>query len=694
MYDLIIIGGGAAALSAAVYAKRFNLKFLVIAKYLGGTATQAWVVDNYLGFQHIMGMDIANKFVEHAKSLNIEIVESEVKSIKKGKTFVVEAEKKYEAKSVILATGTKRRKLNVPGEDKFANKGVVYCATCLPPNESVIINNSISEIKNVTPVSRVLTIDGSYQNISGFMKRKYKGNLVKIRPRHFNESVSLTPNHPVYSLKVTKGKGINYFRDFKFSEPKWIPAGELTKEDCVLYPIIKETEDIKKINISDFVQVKKRNNLIFPYIETHTSNGVKNKIVVDGDFMRLAGYYLAEGFVHKHILGLCFNKKEMFYVNDVKKIFKKKFGIEPTIKFEKNVCKIMVYSKILSSFFGLLFGKYSYKKNIPHWMMLSPLNKQKELIKGMWRGDGCLREKDFCYVTNSRKLAYQLRDLILRQKIIPSIQIRDKDQLNRDVNRIEGRLVGFNYDKYHILVGGQFLEKFNNLLETKHPLLKNKNRKISQHAWIKDNFAVLPIRDIELTPYSGNVFNLAVETNQTYIAKNFLVHNCDATMFRGKDVVVVGCGDSGINTAILLSEYAKKVYVTVRSKVSAAKKYSHHAENTKKIEFLTNTHVKEIKGDNFVNSVVIEQDGKEKALDVQGVFVEIGVEPNTELAKKLKVDLDKGGNIKVNDCMETNIEGFFAAGDITSSGCKFKQLITSAAEGARAANGVYSFLNS
>ena len=62
MHDLIIVGGGAAALSAAVYAKRFNLDFIVIAEHLGGTATQAWVVDNYLGFQHIMGVDIANKF--------------------------------------------------------------------------------------------------------------------------------------------------------------------------------------------------------------------------------------------------------------------------------------------------------------------------------------------------------------------------------------------------------------------------------------------------------------------------------------------------------------------------------------------------------------------------------------------------------------------------------------------------------
>jgi thioredoxin reductase (NADPH) len=136
-YDLIIIGGGCAGYPAAVYAARFNLKTLVIAKEQGGLITTTHLVENYPGFISLSGPELAQKLEEHVKANNVPIENDIVKSVgKKGKYFIVKTEineKEYKAKAIILATGTKHRHLNAPGEKEFQGKGVSYCATCDGP---------------------------------------------------------------------------------------------------------------------------------------------------------------------------------------------------------------------------------------------------------------------------------------------------------------------------------------------------------------------------------------------------------------------------------------------------------------------------------------------------------------------------------------------------------------------------------
>lgn len=134
MYDLIIIGAGPAGMSAAVYAARAELDFIVIeaGAMAGGQVLMTYDVDNYLGFSQIGGIQLCNSFVQHAANLGVRFVEESVVllqaegEIKK----VITNKNTYEAKTVIIATGTKHKKGNVPGEEEFAGKGVSYCATC------------------------------------------------------------------------------------------------------------------------------------------------------------------------------------------------------------------------------------------------------------------------------------------------------------------------------------------------------------------------------------------------------------------------------------------------------------------------------------------------------------------------------------------------------------------------------------
>ena len=133
-YDLIIIGSGPAGLSAAIYAQRAKLDTLVMEKNYasGGQVLNTYEVDNYPGLKGINGFDMGTKFREHADELGAVFAEAEVRKLVDGGAVkrVITDQETYEAKSVIIATGARHRKLGVPGEEELSGMGVSYCATC------------------------------------------------------------------------------------------------------------------------------------------------------------------------------------------------------------------------------------------------------------------------------------------------------------------------------------------------------------------------------------------------------------------------------------------------------------------------------------------------------------------------------------------------------------------------------------
>lgn len=132
MYDLIIIGSGVSGLGAAIYAGRFQMKTLVIGENPGGTITITGDIANYPGFRQITGIELSEKLKEHAMDYDIEFAEKKVEKVEKSKgCFKVKASgKELKAKTIIFATGTEWRKLNIPGEKEFTGKGVHYCGLC------------------------------------------------------------------------------------------------------------------------------------------------------------------------------------------------------------------------------------------------------------------------------------------------------------------------------------------------------------------------------------------------------------------------------------------------------------------------------------------------------------------------------------------------------------------------------------
>jgi alkyl hydroperoxide reductase subunit F len=137
MYDLIIIGGGPAGITAGIYAARQKLNTLLITKDFGGqVAKKAVAIENYPGFEEISGIELIGKFKKHLKGQEVEIREEEVTGVEKtkGHFFISTAKNnKFDAKALIAASGAEPRHLGVPGEEELTGKGVSYCAVCDGP---------------------------------------------------------------------------------------------------------------------------------------------------------------------------------------------------------------------------------------------------------------------------------------------------------------------------------------------------------------------------------------------------------------------------------------------------------------------------------------------------------------------------------------------------------------------------------
>ena len=136
IYDLIIIGAGPAGITAAVYAARKKMNFILMSIDIGGQAAWSGDIENYTGYQFISGPELSFKFQEHINAFGIDILMPETVNeiIKQDKLIIVKTEKSdYTAKSIIIATGKRPKQLNVQGELEYKNKGLTYCATCDGP---------------------------------------------------------------------------------------------------------------------------------------------------------------------------------------------------------------------------------------------------------------------------------------------------------------------------------------------------------------------------------------------------------------------------------------------------------------------------------------------------------------------------------------------------------------------------------
>ncbi len=270
MYDLIIIGGGPAGAAAAVYAARKQLKTAIITPEFGGQSVVSETIYNWIGTPEIGGPELAKALEQHTRAYEgefLDIIKEYVQSVVKTENgFTVTTNKRtLETKSVLVATGSNRRKLEVPGADQFENRGVVYCASCDGPlfsgQEVVVIGGGNAGFESVAQLS-------AYCSKVTLIHRRdtFKADEITI------EKVSALPNvsimtwtEPVEVLGEKFVTGIKV-KNVQTGEESNIPAGGIFVE----IGQIPNTDYVK-----DVVDMNEYGNIIIdPWTQKTSQSGI------------------------------------------------------------------------------------------------------------------------------------------------------------------------------------------------------------------------------------------------------------------------------------------------------------------------------------------------------------------------------------------------------------------------------------
>ncbi|MCX8046533.1 MAG: thioredoxin-disulfide reductase [Anoxybacillus gonensis] len=208
IYDVIIIGAGPAGMTAAVYTSRANLSTLMLERGVpGGQMANTEEVENYPGYDHILGPELATKMFEHAKKFGAEYAYGDVKEVIDGEQYktVVTSNQQYKARAIIIATGAEYKKLGVPGEKELGGRGVSYCAVCdgafFKGKELVVVGGGDSAVEEGVYLTR-------FASKVTIVHRRDQLRAQKIlQQRAFaNEKIDFIWNHTVKQINEKDGR--------------------------------------------------------------------------------------------------------------------------------------------------------------------------------------------------------------------------------------------------------------------------------------------------------------------------------------------------------------------------------------------------------------------------------------------------------------------------------------------------------
>jgi Fe-S cluster assembly protein SufB len=387
---------------------------------------------------------------------------------------------------------------------------VHYIEGCFTAGHKITTEKGNANIESIKVGDIVMTHKARYKKVNYVQKKDYSGDLYTIKVYGLSDiKFEVTREHPFWSVKRKLVNERN--KDF---DADWVLAKDLKVKDYLAIPI----ENTVRENTH--------------YQEEIEYQGKPERINFESspDFFRLSGYYLAEGSQDdRGYLRFSFNINETEFIRDIKNIVKKIFGLEKSNEFkykDRNGIELVFSSAKLARLFKQLFGNSARTKKVPKWMMQESFEKQKELVKGYFRGDGNYynvlnkhgQKEIFRINTVSEILANDIQKILMRLDIFSFINRRPRSHENRQ-------------DMYTIGISGEHMINFSNIVGIK---VENSIRghKRATMFTIKDGFAYLPIKSIERRKVEGiKVYNFGVEEDESYVVNNIAVHNCTAPIY-------------------------------------------------------------------------------------------------------------------------------------------------------------------
>lgn len=302
LYDVLIVGGGPAGLTAGIYASRLGLKTIIITQTIGGLAATAHLIENYPGFLSISGSELTDKMYEQATkwgaSVNIAEKVIDINNATGEIKEVISDRQRYRTKTVILATGANHRKLNVPGEKEFEGRGVSYCATC----DGAFFKNKIVAIVGG---SNTAATDGLF--LSQLVKKLYiihRRDKMRAEPILVERLFSQNNIEPIWNTVVKEIKGDKVVNKLILEDLK---NGEIKELDIdgvfIAVGISPNNELAKKIGINMdkegyiITDKKQQTNISGIYAAGDVTGGIGQITIAvgEGTIAALNAYQLIKG---------------------------------------------------------------------------------------------------------------------------------------------------------------------------------------------------------------------------------------------------------------------------------------------------------------------------------------------------------------------------------------------------------------
>ena len=430
------------------------------------------------------------------------------------------------SESVTLKKSGRNFKANCPFHDEKTpsfmvsqERQIFKCFGCFPAGQLIKTKQGLVKIEDVKKGESVFSHKAKWRKVTRLLERDYQGDLVSVKTRKLKEEVRLTGDHKVYVIKTKnckyKGRRTRlcqsrcdrfcpekYFKDYKVEK---VEARTLSRGDYLLYPLDKAEKDVKEIDLKKYITKK------LPPHGTKPRK-INYKILVEKDFLKLIGYWIAEGSSHRAYIRFSLGDHEKEFIKDIQKIIKRLFGLETSVYCRENSTRtgteLSCCHSMLSNIFVNLCGRGAENKHIPSEFERLPNEKLKILLEAIFRGDGYLQKKRYkrsrpgnrYIATVSHKLAHQLKEILLRLGYEPSLYVREAYQSKDGVNHKKCYTVYWRRD-----------------LKASYT-----------HFWTEKgvNHWLLPISEIKKSKFKGKVYNFTVGGDHSYVANNFVVANC------------------------------------------------------------------------------------------------------------------------------------------------------------------------
>jgi 2-oxoglutarate ferredoxin oxidoreductase subunit beta len=370
-----------------------------------------------------------------------------------------------------------------------------WCPGCVAPSTRIVTRGSNKPIAEVAVGDLVLGHDGGYHKVTEVMSHWHPAPLRRLDVQGLGETL-LTEDHPVY---VVRRKNAHKTNSEYVTE--WSRADQVRRGDYVAYPIPSEV--VEQPSISLWYERK---------LKDSRSKPLPDSVALNDDFLRLAGYYIAEGHTHKRELTWTFGAGERDLVDDTVALVGRLFELHATVRDRtdrNNTFEVTVASSYLTEIFGQMFGEGAENKRVPEPLMLAPLGTQRALLRGLWAGDGTWGKKSAGYRTTSETLAHQVAVLLLRQGIVPNTTVDAEHGMHRTAYCVAvSNAAGYN--------------KLAAIADARVRSLPSRRMPVR----IRDGYLYAPVRRNTAVEYEGMVHNLEVEDVHSYVTTTSTLHNC------------------------------------------------------------------------------------------------------------------------------------------------------------------------